>query len=173
MESTDKELVEASLRGDRSAFEMLYRRHWRLAFGVAIGVCSDKHLAEDATQEAFATAAAQLDSLREHDRFAPWLRTICRRTAIRLRRRQPQELLLEIDIPEQTKVSPPDVDALRRALDGLDDDVRELLALRYFSELNHEEIAVALQTTSASVHGRLQRARKKLAAIVTQEQQRT
>lgn len=47
LESTDKELVEASLRGDTSAFETLYRRYWRLAFGVAISLCSDKHFAED------------------------------------------------------------------------------------------------------------------------------
>lgn len=167
MESTDKELIEASLRGDTSAFETLYRRYWRLA----IGVCSHKHLAEDATQEAFATVASQLDSLREQDRFVPWLRTICRRTANRQRRRLPRESLLEIDPPEQTQVLSPDVASLRKGLTLLDEDTRELLALRYFSELTHEEIATALEITPASVHGRLQRARKRLAAIVSQEQQ--
>lgn len=138
-----------------------------------MGVCSDKHLAEDTAQEAFATAVAQLDSLREQDRFVPWLRTICRRTANRQRRRLPRELLLEIDPPEQATVLSPDIEALRKALTRLDDNTRELLALRYFSELSHEEIAMALEVTLASVHGRLQRARRKLAAIVTQEQQRT
>ena len=173
MESTDKELIEASLRGDTSAFEALYRRYWRLAIGVAISVCSDNHMAEDAAQEAFAMVASQLDSLREQDRFVPWLRTICRRTANRQRRRLSRESVLEIDPPEQTQVLSPDVISLRNGLSQLDQDARELLALRYFSELSHEEIAAAMEITPASVHGRLQRARKKLATIVSQEQQRT
>lgn len=150
MESTDKELVEASLCGDTSAFETLYRRYWKLAFGVAIGVCSDKHLAEDATQEAFATVASQLDSLREPCRFVPWLRTICRRTASRQLRRLPQESLLEIDPPSQTQYLSSDVTSLREGLAKLDEDARELLALRHFSELTHDEIATALEITSAT-----------------------
>mgnify|MGYP003406540170 CR=1 FL=1 len=49
------------------------------------------------------------------------------------------------------------------ALMQLDDLSRELVVLHYFSELSHAEIATALQLSSAAVHGRLQRARRKLA----------
>lgn len=173
MESTDKELIEASLTGEVSAFQTLYERYWRLAIGVANGVCSDRHLAEDAAQEAFATAAAQLDSLRDHNRFAPWLRSICRRTAIRMRRQIGNELELEIDPADETQFDSPRVESLRKAIPMLDDDTRELLFLRYFSEMSHEDIARTLDITAASVHGRLQRGRRKLATIVSQLQQRT
>jgi len=49
------------------------------------------------------------------------------------------------------------------ALMQLDEQSREIVVLHYFSELLHAEIATALGLSSAAVHGRLQRARRKLA----------
>jgi RNA polymerase sigma-70 factor (ECF subfamily) len=58
---------------------------------VAYSVLLDRGLAEDAAQQAFATACREIRNLRQPDRFAPWLATICRNTAqdmARARRRR-------------------------------------------------------------------------------------
>ena len=60
-----------------------------MAVGIARSRLSDRHLAEDAAQEAFAIAYRTLSTLRDHDRFPEWLGTICRRTASRLAKGQP------------------------------------------------------------------------------------
>lgn len=170
MGTSDSDLIAAALDGDVDAFGILYERHWRLVVGIALGICSDRHLAEDVAQEAFATAASRLANLRERKRFPQWLSTICRRTASRLNRRHPPLIALQIDPPDEEPSVSSRAEAIKSAMMKLDDATRELLALRYFSDLSHAQIAATLETTPASVHGRLQRARRKLTQAMEREQ---
>jgi hypothetical protein len=55
-QQNDAELVEAACQGNLASFGELYRRHYRMAVGLACSHLADRHLAEDAAQEAFATA---------------------------------------------------------------------------------------------------------------------
>jgi len=164
VERSDSELVTAACHGDLSSFGLLYERHYRMAVGIARGRLADRHLAEDAAQEAFAIACRALASLRDPDRFAEWLGTICRRTASRVAADRPAHIPLP-DEPEGA--GDPDRRALRgdveEALGLLDERARDIVVLHYFSGLSHEEIARALGLSAAGVHGRLQRARAKLA----------
>lgn len=167
MHRSDAELVEAARRGDLSSFGLLYERHYRMAVGIARGRLSDRHLAEDAAQEAFAIACRTLSALRDPRRFPEWLGTICRRTASRLAAdRLPRE-------PMPDEPGPADDPALaslrlqvRDALDLLEETSREVVVLHYFSGLSYREIAQALGTSVQGVHGRLQRARSKLASLL-------
>ena len=62
----------------------LFSRYWRAARAAAFGVTGEFGSAEDAAAEAFQQALAGLDSLRDLDRFGPWLRTIVVRQAQRV-----------------------------------------------------------------------------------------
>ena len=55
MELTDAELIERTGRGDRGAFETLYRRYARTVLGLALRRLGDRGRAEDAVQETFAS----------------------------------------------------------------------------------------------------------------------
>src|SRR5919108_136201 len=48
-----KTLIEKAQHGDAAAFTELTRRYRNLAFGYALSILHDFHLAEDAAQEAF------------------------------------------------------------------------------------------------------------------------
>jgi DNA-directed RNA polymerase specialized sigma24 family protein len=48
---------------------------------VAYAVLNDHQLAEDAAQESFARALVNLRSLKNKNRFVPWLAAICRNVA--------------------------------------------------------------------------------------------
>src|SRR3972149_8461138 len=85
-ERTDAELVKAACNGDVSSFGELYRPHYAKAVGIAYCALSDRHLAEDAAQEAFAIACRDLGRLRRADRFASWLAAISRKVARRTAR---------------------------------------------------------------------------------------
>ena len=56
----DRELIEASRSGDRSAFARLIERHQRAVYAVAFSATRDRSLADDVTQDAFVTAWRRL-----------------------------------------------------------------------------------------------------------------
>ena len=167
MRPTDAELVEAARRGDLSSFGRLYERHYRMAVGIARSRLLDLHLAEDAAQEAFATACRTLATLQDADRFPQWLGTICRRAASRLVSRQPNFEPLSENHEQSVNPSQSVVQQeVQEALSQLDETAREIVLLHYFSGLSHSEIADVVELTPQAVHGRLQRARTKLAGIL-------
>jgi RNA polymerase sigma-70 factor (ECF subfamily) len=160
LESSDADLVNAACGGDVDSFRKLYERYYRLAVGIARSRLSDRHLAEDAAQEAFATACRSLPSLRDANRFPEWLGTICRRTASKLARSQANGKPIERE-PVSPVISENAAAAkLHEALAQLPLSAREVLNLHYFSGLSYEEIARALGISPQAVHGRLQRARR-------------
>ncbi len=167
LQPTDANLIESACRGDVASFGKLYERYYSLAVGLARSRLGDLQLAEDAAQEAFVIACRELPTLRDRERFAQWFGTICRRTASRMAASQSRhESLVE---SEDVGAMPLDQDLnldVQCALMQLDEVSREVVVLHYFSGLSHDSIAAALEISSAAVHGRLQRARRKLAELL-------
>jgi len=161
LEHSDAELVEAACRGDLGSFRKLYERHYRTAVGIARSRLSDRHLAEDAAQEAFATACRQLSLLKDGRRFPEWLGTICRRTAGRMARSQKSHSPIDAATvaTRQNSDNSEAVVRVQKALGQLPASGREVILLHYFSGLSYEEISQTLGITPQSVQGRLQRDR--------------
>jgi RNA polymerase sigma-70 factor (ECF subfamily) len=164
LESSDAELVKAACGGDVDSFRRLYERHYRLAVAVARSRLTDRHLAEDAAQEAFATACQKLPRLRDANRFPEWLGTICRRTASRMARSQTNGKPIEREPAAPEVCDDTATSRVHEALARLPMGAREVLALHYFGGMSYEEIGRALNISPQAVHGRLQRARRALAS---------
>ena len=135
---------------------------WVMVLGY--GAVSDHHLAEDAAQEAFAVACRDLGRLRRVDRFAQWLGAICRKVArraakSRFRHPLPEEPIAAADANDNDGR----LAIVRQSVRRLPERAREVVLLHYFSGLSYEEIAAALGISSQAVHGRLIRARRKMA----------
>ncbi len=161
--STDTELVEAACKGSLSSFEDLYRRHYAAAVGIAYCVVGDRQLAEDAAQEAFAVACRDLPRLRHPDRFVSWLGTICRREAIRAAKSRFRHRLPD-DTPARAESNGNEERRLvvRQSVHQLPESARQVIVLRYFSELSYQQIAEFLDISPQAVHGRLIRAKRML-----------
>lgn len=84
--ATDAEDVRRTLAGDPQAFGRLYDRHARGVRAVVAAVSCDFAAVEDLTQETFLRAYARLASLRDTDRFQPWIQGIARHVARERRR---------------------------------------------------------------------------------------
>ena len=161
---TQVELVEAARKGDVESFGELYRRHYAPALGIAYGVLADRHLAEDAAQEAFVIASRQLAGLRQPQRFAPWICTIARRVAGQMARsRRERNTLDDTEAAPTINRGPHPSDLVRQAVLDLPDRAREVVVLHYFTGLSHKDIAASLGVSAEAVHGRLVRARRILA----------
>jgi RNA polymerase sigma-70 factor (ECF subfamily) len=89
---SDAALLVAVSVGDDDACRRFVDRHAPAVFGLALGMCRDRSLAEDVTQSTFERAWRHAGAYQSDRASArTWLLTIARRLAIdELRRRRPQ-----------------------------------------------------------------------------------
>jgi len=161
-------LVRAAAAGDEAAFTQIVAMHHddmvRVAFLVSGG---DVTVAREAAQAAWAIAWRKLGTLREPDRLRPWLMSVAANEARQFLRRAQRRSLFEIavesridDVPDaggdpSVRVSTLD---LASAVRRLSVDDRTVIALRYVSDLNSNEIAALIGVSPAGARTRLSRA---------------
>jgi RNA polymerase sigma-70 factor (ECF subfamily) len=173
LEQSDAALVEAAQQGRLDGFGALYQRYHNPIVALAYAQLGDRHSAEDAAQEVFAVACRDLRSLRDRDKFGPWLGGICRnvcRQMLRVKTRAcplPQEPIDRAadGQPQEQEES----EAVRRAVWNLPDGERELVVMRYFNGFSQAKISQVLDLTPAAVNGRLTRAKRRIAEWLKQE----
>jgi RNA polymerase sigma-70 factor (ECF subfamily) len=161
----DAELVPATLGGDRAAFTALVARYERAALATAWGVLHDRHLSQDAAQEAFVSAFMNLCRLREHATFGAWLLTIARRAATRsakCRRRQVADPLPQAHPVDAKARGSVDLEWVVAATAELPEHERVVIYLRYFEDLDVGDIAKVLARPVGTVTKQLSRAHERL-----------
>jgi len=171
------ELAVRFAAGGPGSVAEVYRTYGRLVYTVAYRVLGDASLAEDATQQTFIQAWQNAASFDPSRNLAPWLATIAGRSAIdvyrRNRRHRDHSNLDAVTLTEPGLSSPPpsaeqiyDVWQVRRALDTLSDQDRELIRLQHYRELTHTEIADHLAIPLGTVKSRSFRAHRRLAGLL-------
>jgi len=98
----DDILVRRTLQADPESFGQLCRRYYHPLVAVADSILLDRHLAEDAAQEALACACRQLPRLQRPERFGPWVAAICRNVARNMRRDRRRQRVRAEDGEPQT-----------------------------------------------------------------------
>lgn len=175
---TDAELVEATLRGDTTAYAALFERHIGAVRTAVRGhVGRDYDAVEDGAQEAFTRALARIDTLREPSRFRPWLLQIARNTATDLRRHNTKIEREQIDdgggegvVLVDDDSFGPEVEAELRelaqevhgAVAGLSQRDMTAISMVLWLGFGPREIGQALGITSGAAKVLLHRARKRM-----------
>ncbi|MCI0476231.1 MAG: sigma-70 family RNA polymerase sigma factor [Anaerolineales bacterium] len=174
-------LIARVQRGDRNAFAQLVETYQTPVYNLAYRMLNNANDAEDAAQETFLRAFAQLKTFRADRKFATWLLSICAHHCIdRLRRRKFLWLSLEDDVLEESLASDapePDVSALRaenaheiaQSLERLSPAYRLVVVLKYWHDQSIEEIARTTGDSVSAVKVKLHRARKTLAREMTDD----
>ncbi len=161
----DGELVLRAKSGDRGAFDELARRHRRALTAAAVHLLGDLNGAEDAVQDALATAYERLETLREPERFRQWMHTIVHRACLRgqagkTRREVPINPLPDIAVYDHE--TPEGDSEVLKAINSLPQSYRDILAARYLSELTYEEMARHFGVAEGAVRVRVFRAKQRL-----------
>jgi RNA polymerase sigma factor (sigma-70 family) len=159
------------------SFEEVVLPHLDAAFNYARWLTKNDADAEDVVQDAYVRALRYFSSLRGEDARA-WLLTIVRNTWYgRFPRRAGQDAATDADDnpenradrgpdPEAQMIQQQTVEQVRRALETLPADFREMLVLRELEGLSYKEIAAIVGIPIGTVMSRLARARERLADVL-------
>lgn len=180
-------IVRKVLQGDVNAFEKLVTEYEKAVYAIAQRMTGNPEDAADMTQETFIKAYNSLGSFRGDSKFSVWLYRIANNVCLdflRSRSRKPTvSLSVEDDEGEESQLDVADEsqspelllergltrDAVRRGLDTLPPDYKQILLLREIQGLSYEEIASALGIDLGTVKSRIFRARKKLCTFLIED----
>jgi RNA polymerase sigma-70 factor (ECF subfamily) len=140
----------------------------------ALWLTRDPAVSQDLVQEALLRGWKSLDSLRDEGSAKRWLITILRReNARRFERIRPEEVdidaLGDSDHHLAHHDEAPEIGDVRQAIDSLDVDYREPLALQVLMGFSTKEIAETMELTQGAVLTRLFRARKKVREVLERD----
>ena len=177
-------IVRKVLGGDANAFETLVLEYEKNVYNIALRMTGNSEDAADMTQEAFIKSYNSLQSFRGDSKFSVWLYRIVSNVCLdflRSKNRRPTvSLSVEDDDGEDTQLDVADEsqspellldrkltrDSVRRGLDSLPPDYRQILLLREIQGLSYDEIAQALSLEVGTVKSRIFRARKRLCTFL-------
>ena len=166
-------------RGDLGGLAALFERHHRPLFQFFVRLSGNRDLSEDMVQEVFFRVLKYRDTFQPDRPFTAWMYQIARNTHMDAMRKRRFEVIRGGEAPDPEPVSgdegvedklgrKQEVALLRRALDSLPADKRELLVLSRFQNLKYEEIASVLNCEVGAVKVRVYRAVRALSEIYSQ-----
>jgi RNA polymerase sigma-70 factor (ECF subfamily) len=182
---SDAELLDRIVADDRGALEELFRRYGGVCYGLAARIIGDEGLAQDVVQEVFLACwrGAGFDPNRGN--VGTWLKAITHHKAVdmvrreeRLRsRRAPESALRDlVDLTGATDESAWQLlrgAEVRKALQALPAEQREVLLLAYYGGYSQREISalsgVPLGTVKTRTLLGMRRLRKALGPTVSDQ----
>ncbi len=182
----ENEIIRSVLRGNVNDFEKLVTAYEKNVYSLALRMVGDPEDAADMTQETFIKAYRSLSSFRGDSKFSSWLYRIASNVCLdflRSRSRHPQVSLSSSDEDDRTAFELPDMsrnpeeqlmkklgmEAVRRGLEQLPEQQRQILVLRELGGLSYAELAQTLGLEEGTVKSRIFRARKRLCALLLRD----
>ena len=171
--SNEADLIQQTLAGDTSAFDQLVKTHRTVVYVLVLSYTKNPADAEDLTQRIFIRAYERLATLRELDRFLPWLQQIAHNTCKNwLSRRSDSATTFEmVNHADFVKTAPsPEEIALKRevetvvreAIGALQETDRKLVEGRYIEGASYEQLQVESGLSYAAIANRLKRAKQQM-----------
>ena len=167
------DLVRQTLNGDTSAFDQLVKIHRTTIYVLALSYIKNPTDAEDLTQRIFIRAYERLATLRELNRFLPWLQQIAHNTCKDwLRRRNDSTTCFEATNDTnfaEVAPSPEDIalkaeieTVVQQAISTLRKTDRRLMEARYIEGAGYDQLQVESGLSYAAVANRLKRAKQEV-----------
>ena len=169
---SDRELLEAYRAGNPDAISVLISRHSQRVYDYIRMLVKDADLADDLFQETFVKAVRVIDQGRYTDqgRFLSWVMRIAHNQVIDHFRSQRKDHVINeseagYDILGTQRLSEGSVEErmvgeqieadLRRLIEQLPDEQREVVKMRYYGNLSFKEIAEQTEVSINTALGRM------------------
>jgi RNA polymerase sigma-70 factor (ECF subfamily) len=152
-------------------YEVLVKQHKKMLFAYVLAMTPDTALAEDIVQEAFIIGYRKLSTLRDKERFAPWLRVIARNLILAELRKRGREVVLEPALLEGMEDVfceeaqagegfEERVKVIETCFQKLPEKLHSVCRLHYFESQSAGQIARVLGVELGAVLKRLERSRE-------------
>jgi RNA polymerase sigma-70 factor (ECF subfamily) len=180
LEMSDSQIIERTLGGEPEAFNVLVHRWERQIYGLTLRMLGRDEEAKDATQETFLSAYRNLSKFRGEAKFSSWIYRIALNICnTKLRSRSKSTISIEeqweasgFEIPADTEDLSGNLqreqiaDHVRRALQGLPAEMRQVIIMKEYEGLKFSEIAeilgIPLSTVKTRMYTGLSELRKRL-----------
>lgn len=161
---------------EKRKFERLYHRCSRTMYAAAYSILQDPHRAEDAVHQAFLQIIDHLEKINENDchKTKSFLVTVVKNVAIDIWRKQKRENSVSYDAMEpvlhgSTAKNYETRDVIVKTINGLPENYRSVLVLKYYHGYDNEEISSILKISEDNVRQRISRGKKLLAERLAEE----
>ena len=159
---------------DPIGFEYLVKKYREKAFYHANGWLNSHEDALDACQEAFTRAFGAITRVRELKRFYPWFYVILRNCCMNILADRSKSRRVNHGLSQNPEAADTETDgnalsgiesreesrSVHELLQGLKPEFKEILILKYFNDMNYDEIVTLLGIPRGTVMSRLYHARK-------------
>ena len=178
----DEKLVEQARSGSQAAFRSLFERYHAKIYRLAASMVDSSDDAHDIVQQTFIRAFSSLDGFKQQSSFYTWLYRIALNVTTDYRRKQSRKLEKEAvpdwldsrqgleriaapaeQAPDEQLYRKELAEVIRKAVNTLSQEHREILILREINGLSYVEITELTGLEPGTVMSRLHYARKKLA----------
>lgn len=178
---SDQELVRRFIEGNHASLELLIKRHERKIFSYILMIVKNKHLAEDIFQDTFIKVINTLrgGSYNEEGKFLPWVMRIAHNLVIdyfRKSKRMPMHENEEYDIfetlnffedtVEEKMVSEQIHSDVRKLIDYLPEEQKNVLVMRHYNNMSFKEIANQTDVSINTALGRMRYALINLRKVI-------
>lgn len=169
---SDQELVSLYLEGNHKSFEILINKHKQKIYAFILSKIKNRDLAEDVFQDTFIKVinSLQKGKYNEEGKFLPWVMRIAHNLVIdhfrksnKMRTIAPKDEFNIFDVihdesknVEEDLVNKQIHTDLRKLIECLPEDQKEVLKMRYYAELSFKEIS---ESTGVSINTALGRMR--------------
>jgi RNA polymerase sigma factor (sigma-70 family) len=178
VDATDNAIMAQVSGGEVARMAVLFERHHRALFRYFVSMNRNRELSEDLVQDVFFRMLRYRASYDPHQSFTAWMYQIARNANVDQATKRKAEVvgIDEFDDrrpepasgapgPEESAAKVQDLALLKRALDRLPSDKREILVLSRFQDMKYEEIAAVLGCEVGTVKVRVFRAMRALEQI--------
>jgi RNA polymerase sigma-70 factor (ECF subfamily) len=172
----EQELVSLLLQQNGQAFSYLYDNYSPALFGIINQIIPDKNISADVLQDVFINIWKKINSYDEtKGRLFTWMLNIARNAAIDKIRSRPyqnslknQPLTETVNTLTANSVVNPQVNdiGLKKLVNRLKPEYRELIELSYFQGFTHEEISKLLNLPLGTVKTRIRTALTQLRTLM-------
>ena len=184
---SDAKLLDAYLSGDKGAISKLIEKHKKRVYDYIMMMVKDRDVADDIFQETFIKVVRVIDEGRYADngRFVSWVLRIAHNRVIDYFRQEKQannisesdagyDLLNSrnlVDSNVEDKMVEEQITAdLRKLIECLPEEQRDVVKMRYFSNMSFKEIADSTGVSINTALGRMRYALINLRKIIKEKQ---
>lgn len=167
-ESLDETVVRACRQGDKTAYAVLVKRHYRHVFALCLGVLGNVHDAEDVAQEAMLKGFLKIKKLDKTEQFEAWILRIAKNLCFDFLRRQKRKKVLSAKQLMQPGQRTVEDHHLQESIRRLPQELRVPLTMYYFDGKNAKTIAEKLDISHSGACQKIREARKQLHELLTE-----